>query len=225
MTTTPTELRSDSGMGAIGPDRSHGPGPASGDPTDPTDGDALRWESDTVEQSIVRSLRRIIRAVGLYSRELLRRRNLTAPQLATLRQLGRQGALSAGELARSVSVSQATITGIVDRLERRGLVTRERDSRDRRRVVIELNEAGRDAVATSPPPLHERFMLRLAERSEEERDEIDRMLRLIVEMMEAERVEAAPVLAAEPSLDEHPSDTPVGTVADPIPSIDHLERR
>jgi len=158
------------------------------------------WESDSLERSIIRSLRRIIRAVGLYSRELLRRRNLTTSQLATLRQLGRHGALSAGELARGISVSQATVTGIVDRLERRGLVTRSRDLEDRRRVVIDLTEPGRQAVASSPPPLHERFMVRLAELPEEERREIDQMLRRIVEMMEAEEVEAAPVLAAETSL-------------------------
>lgn len=160
------------------------------------------WESDSLERSIIRSLRRIIRAVGLYSRELLRRRNLTTSQLATLRQLGRHGALSAGDLARGIAVSQATVTGIVDRLERRGLVTRSRDLEDRRRVVIDLTEAGRQAVASSPPPLHERFMVRLAELPEDERREIDRMLRRIVEMMEAGEVEAAPVLAAETSLSE-----------------------
>jgi DNA-binding MarR family transcriptional regulator len=164
------------------------------------------WESDSVDRSIVRSLRRIIRAVGLYSRELLRRRNLTAPQLATLRQLRRKGPLSAGELARGISVSQATVTGIVDRLEHRGMVTRARDPEDRRRVVIDLTDAAREVVATSPPPLHERFMLRLAELAPSEREEIDRVLCLIVEMMEAETVEAAPVLAAEPSLHEVPDE-------------------
>jgi DNA-binding MarR family transcriptional regulator len=183
-----------------------GPGGQNVTPGGAIDVDEPRWESDSLERSIVRSLRRIIRAVGLYSRELLRRRNLTAPQLATLRQLRRNGPLSAGDLARSISVSQATVTGIVDRLEHRELVTRNRDPEDRRRVVIGLTESGAEAVATSPPPLHERFMLRLAERSEEERQEIDRTLRLIVRMMEAEEVEAAPVLAAEPSLHEDPSD-------------------
>jgi DNA-binding MarR family transcriptional regulator len=168
------------------------------------------WEVDTVERSIVRSLRRIIRAVGLYSRDLLRRRNLTTPQLAALRQLRRNGAMSAGELARGVALSQATITGIVDRLEQHGLVTRSRSSQDRRRVVVELTDAGREAVANSPPPLHEAFMLRLAELPEAERGEIDRVLRQIVHMMEAEEVEAAPVLAAETSLSEHPGQTSAG---------------
>jgi DNA-binding MarR family transcriptional regulator len=168
------------------------------------------WETDSLERSIIRSLRRIIRAVGLYSRELLRRRKLTTSQLATLRQLGRAGALSAGELAREIAVSQATITGIVDRLEVRGLVTRTRSAEDRRKVVIELTAAGREVVASSPPPLHERFMVRLAELPEDERREIDRMLRRIVDMMEAGAVEASPVLAAETSLAD-PEDEAVPT--------------
>lgn len=175
------------------------------EPASTTDGRrAEGWESTSLEQSIVRSLRRIIRAVGLYSRELLRRRNLTTSQLATLRQLGRDGPLPAGRLARGIAVSQATITGVVDRLEERGLVTRSRDPRDRRLVVVDLTETGLQVVSSSPPPLHERFMLRLAEQPPAERREIDRVLGRIVEMMEAEEVEAAPVLAAETSLDEPP---------------------
>jgi DNA-binding MarR family transcriptional regulator len=178
------------------------PTPAGEPAAHPMTSDQERWTTDSVETGITRSLRRIIRAVGLYSRELLRRRNLTTTQLATLRQLARRGRLAAGEVARGISVSQATITGVLDRLERRGLVTRSRDPEDRRRVVIELTEAGREAVATSPPPLHERFILRLAELPENERQEIHHVLRRIVQMMEAEDVEAAPVLAAETSLDE-----------------------
>lgn len=180
-------------------------GSATGAEPASTDGRrAEGWESTSLEQSIVRSLRRIIRAVGLYSRELLRRRNLTTSQLATLRQLGRDGPLPAGRLARGIAVSQATITGVVDRLEERGLVTRSRDPRDRRLVVVDLTETGLQVVSSSPPPLHERFMLRLAEQPPAERREIDRVLGRIVEMMEAEEVEAAPVLAAETSLDEPP---------------------
>lgn len=170
--------------------------------TEPLGTEGEGWRVDSMEMGIIRSLRRIIRAVGLYSRELLGRRNLTTSQLAALRHLARRGRLAAGEVARGVSVSQATITGVLDRLERRELVTRTRDPEDRRRVVIELTEAGREVVATSPPPLHERFVLRLAELPEAERKEIDRVLRRIVRMMEAEDVEAAPVLAAETSLSE-----------------------
>lgn len=167
---------------------------------------SLSWETDSQERSIVRSLRQIIRAVALYSRELQRSRNLTTTQLATLRQLARRGPVSAGDLARAISVSQATITGVLDRLERPGLIQRRRDPRDRRRVVVELTAAGGDVVRDSPPPLHERFMVRLAALPERQRQEIDRTLRKIVAMMEAEDVEASPVLAAEASLADMPPD-------------------
>lgn len=157
-------------------------------------------DDDSLERSILGSLRRILRAVALYSRELQRLRSLTATQLAALQQLARRGPMSAGDLARAVAVSQATITGVLDRLERPGLIVRTRHSDDRRRVVVELTDAGRRAVLGSTDPLHERFMTRLAVLPVRQQQEIDRALRKIVAMMEAHHVEAAPVPAAEASL-------------------------
>jgi DNA-binding MarR family transcriptional regulator len=59
--------------------------------------------------------------------------------------------LSAGErgqsdLGRELALSPASLTRLIDRLEERGLVSRRRDSADRRRVVVELEPAGRDVV-------------------------------------------------------------------------------
>jgi DNA-binding MarR family transcriptional regulator len=52
-----------------------------------------------------------------------------------------RGKLTAGELARATGLTTASITGVVDRLEQAGFVCRERDMRDRRRVVVRLDEA------------------------------------------------------------------------------------
>jgi DNA-binding transcriptional ArsR family regulator len=49
------------------------------------------------------------------------------------------GQMTAGELARATGLTTASITGVVDRLEQAGFVRRERDARDRRRVVIHLD--------------------------------------------------------------------------------------
>ena len=54
------------------------------------------------------------------------------------------GSASMGELAQALDVSVASMTGIADRMERRGLVERRRDETDRRRVVVQATEAGRD---------------------------------------------------------------------------------
>lgn len=156
------------------------------------------------EQDILTSLRRIIRAVSLYSRQLLLHYNLTAPQLACLRHLIRHGPRSAGELAAGISLSQATVSGILDRLEKKGLVERHRSEEDRRRVVVALTTAGRELATSVPLPLQERFARRLARLPESRRQHIDSALKEVVELMEATRVDAAPVLASEPSIADEP---------------------
>ncbi len=50
-------------------------------------------------------------------------------------------ALTAGALGRAVDLSSASVTALVDRLERAGHVRRVRDPRDRRRVVLEMSES------------------------------------------------------------------------------------
>ncbi|BDG03032.1 MarR family winged helix-turn-helix transcriptional regulator [Anaeromyxobacter oryzae] len=68
--------------------------------------------------------------------------NLTPVQIHILLWLGNDGALTMGELARRVAVTEKTITGIVDRLERDRLVRRSRDPVDRRVVHVSLAHAG-----------------------------------------------------------------------------------
>jgi len=67
---------------------------------------------------------------------------LTPPQIHALLALGHDGALTMGELARRVAITEKTITGIVDRLERDGHLARERDAEDRRVVHVKLTAAG-----------------------------------------------------------------------------------
>ena len=151
------------------------------------------------DEWILRALRRISRAVDLHSRQLASRHGLTAPQLVCLRQLAQTEGIGPGRLAKEVSLSPATITGIVDRLENRGLVTRQRSKWDRRQVELYLTDEGRELVESAPLPLHERFSRRLARLPEHRQAEIEKTLSLIVEMMEAENLDAAPLLSSGPA--------------------------
>lgn len=153
------------------------------------------------EESILTSLRKITRAIDLYSHRIARQYKLTGPQVVCLRQLERDGTSSPGELARAVSLSQATITGILDRLEARGLVRRERSTADRRRVILELTDKGVELAANAPSPLQERFARNLAALPEENQAVIATVLGQVVSMMEAQELEAAPVLQAGSILD------------------------
>jgi len=151
------------------------------------------------DENILRSLRRISRAIDLYSRKLAGRYKLTGPQLVCLRQLAGAEEMTSGELAAEVALSQATVTGILDRLEARELIGRRRDSRDRRRVMVTITGAGRRLVESAPPPLHNVFSERLAGLPESDQADIDRVLARVVDMMEAEELDAAPLMTAGPT--------------------------
>jgi DNA-binding MarR family transcriptional regulator len=66
----------------------------------------------------------------------------TPPQIHALLWLGRDGMLTMGELARRLGVTEKTVTGVVDRLERESYVQRERITMDRRVVRCRLTESG-----------------------------------------------------------------------------------
>lgn len=150
--------------------------------------------SSSIEDDILRSLRRITRAIDLHSKQLMAHCGLTGPQLVCLRTIGREPVLTVGQLARAVSLSQATVTGIVDRLVDRGLVRRRRSVTDRRSVSISITDAGRELIASAPSPLQERFSSRLEQLSEEDRRALSAALERIVQMMDGTEIDAAPLL-------------------------------
>ncbi len=82
--------------------------------------------------------------------------NLTAPQLHALHWLGVDGALTMGELARRVGVSEKTITGIVDRMESASLLKRVRDESDRRIVRAEITPHGQKVFVQIRAEMRER---------------------------------------------------------------------
>jgi len=168
-----------------------------------------------VDQEVLRSLRRIFHAVDRHSRRLARIHGLTEPQAICLNAINRAGELNPGQLARIVSLSPPTVTGILDRLERRGLIKRERTARDKRQVVVRLTNTGRDLLNNSPPPLQERFTRRLTGLPASRQRQIARSLNEVVKLMEAEDIEAAPLLArgaANPGPSDEPM--PAGTSGD-----------
>lgn len=137
------------------------------------------------EDRILRSLRRITRATDIHSRHLAQEHRLTGPQLVCLRQICKDGETTPSALSRQVSLSQATVTGILDRLAARGFLTRERSETDRRRVLLQATPEGRAVAASAPSALHRRFAERLAALPRDGQAQIASVLSQIVDMMEA----------------------------------------
>ena len=152
-----------------------------------------------VEDRVLASLRRIVRANELHSRRLMERYGLTAPQLATLTEAARLGGAGTGELAKAVHLAQPTVSGILDRLERQELVRRRRSDRDRRSVIVTVTREGHRALGSSPSLLHERLRERIAKLEEWERLSILSALERIAAMMDAETPEADVPAARRPT--------------------------
>jgi DNA-binding MarR family transcriptional regulator len=148
---------------------------------------------ETYDQVLV-SLRQIIRAIDLHSKRLERESGLTGPQLLVMQLIGSAGEITAGVVARKISLSQATVTSILDRLERKGLLRRERSTDDKRKVMVTLTEAGGKALEKAPTLMQESFIKAFNRLDDREQALILSSLQRVADMMNAADLDAAPLL-------------------------------
>lgn len=146
------------------------------------------------EDQIVAAIRKIIRAVDLHSRRLVHGHGLTGPQLAVLQEVLRMGPVSPKMLSQAVHLSQATVTGILQRLERRSLIHREPSPEDRRSVLIAISEPGLALLNGSPSLLQDRFRESLSSLEEWERLQILSTLQRVAGLMGADKIPNPPLL-------------------------------
>jgi DNA-binding MarR family transcriptional regulator len=73
--------------------------------------------------------------------------DLSATEVRALFQLDREAEVSAGCLARQADVSPASMTAMLDHLEKDGMVSRRRSETDRRQVIVSLTDEGRELLA------------------------------------------------------------------------------
>lgn len=144
--------------------------------------------------SILRDLRRITRAIDLNSKRLSLENNLTAPQVLALLAIYNQGALTIALIAEEIHLSSSTVVGIIDRLEAKGLVSRERSKTDRREVLVNISEEGKKIAKRSPVPLQEKLLETFSKLSELQQKNISKTLNLLVEMLDARELTASPIL-------------------------------
>lgn len=140
------------------------------------------------------ALRRILRVTELNARKLAHEAELTTSQLLVLQHVSQRGRALPSEVARAVTLKQATVTVVVNKLEDTGLVTRKRDTDDRRRVWIELTNAGKAALENSPDLLQHRFVKGFDNLEDWEQSMIIAALERVSALLDAGKVDAAPVL-------------------------------
>lgn len=130
----------------------------------------------------------------MYSKKLSKETGLTSPQLLVLQSIYRHEGVMVKEIAEDINLSSATITSILDRLEKRELVRRLRSTEDKRKVEISLTKTGIEMIADAPTPLQEHFINRFESMEEWEQSQMLATMQRIVSMMNAGELDASPVL-------------------------------
>lgn len=145
-------------------------------------------------EALLVSLRKVIRAIDLYSKKLSKETGLTSPQLIVLQNIAANDGVMVKDIAASINLSSATVTSILDRLESRSFVIRERSTVDKRKVGLHLTEQGKIAIKDSPTPLQNHFIKRFEAMEEWEQTQMLATMERLAKMMDADEIDAAPLL-------------------------------
>lgn len=145
-------------------------------------------------QDVLIALRKITRAIDLHSKQLVRASGLTAPQLLVLKEVELLGHAKPSVVAKNVHLSQATVTSIIDRLERADLISRSRSEEDRRAVNLTLTDTGREKLDAAPELLQSGFIERFSNLEDWERSQLVSSIQRLAAMMDAGDIDAAPIL-------------------------------
>ena len=148
----------------------------------------VRNDQDRVKE-IVWLIRRLMQGNYIYNKELNKKYQVSAPQLSSLLALYENGPLPPSQIAKYIMVNSSTVTGIIDRLEQKGLVARSRISTDRRVITVTLTDKGRELAEHAPPPIQEKIVDGLQKLPANEREKIVQALTKLTYMLDVQDLE------------------------------------
>jgi len=145
-------------------------------------------------QELLISLRKVIRAIGLHSKQLNKTSGLTSPQLLIMLEIDKVSGVNSSQIAKNVNLSAATVTNIIDRLENKNLVSRVRNTQDKRKIGLFLTEDGQALLVKAPQPLQEHFIENFSNLAQWEQSQLLSSIERLADMMDANEIDAAPLL-------------------------------
>ena len=139
--------------------------------------------------AVMKAIRRIAHAIDTRSKQIGRESGLTIPQIVVLKAVSVQGALTTAAISRQADLSAATTVTILDKLEAKGLIRRNRSTSDRRTVQAELTETGRAALLSSPSFFADGFASDFASFSKTEQQDIVAAFTMVADLLDRHDVE------------------------------------
>ena len=146
------------------------------------------FSPDKVKE-VIFLIRKLTHGAELYTKELNKKYSITSAQLNCLLALYENGPLPPSQIARHMMVNSSTVTGVIDRLEQKRLVRRQRNSPDRRIINIQLTPDGKKMAEVAPPPIQQRVVDGLQQLSPNELNLIIRSLTKLTKMLDLQDLE------------------------------------
>jgi DNA-binding MarR family transcriptional regulator len=151
---------------------------------------------------ILIKIRKIVRSINLESKKIQKEYGISIPQMLCLDFLKRSQNFQSTQkqLRDFLNLNSSTVTGIINRLEKRGLIARLPKRDDKRTTHIILTSKGSKLLENTPPLLHDRLSKKLENLSNEKRKDIDNTLEILIKYFEIESIDASPVITVDETL-------------------------
>ena len=156
---------------------------------------------------ILIKIRKIVRSINLESKKIQKEHGVSIPQILSLNYLNESENYQAtqGELRKFLQLNSSTTSGIINRLENKGLVARLPKLGDKRVVTIALTSKGEKLLKQIPPLLHLQLSHKLQKLDDNTLKNVENSLELLVDLLEIEKIEASPMLTIEDHIEENNS--------------------
>ena len=145
---------------------------------------------------ILINIRKIVRSINLESKRIQKDYGVSIPQVLCLNYLSRAANFQAtqSEIKSFLNLNSSTVSGIIQRLEKKGMIARLPKSGDKRVTNLILTAPGENLLRQVPPLLHDRLSVKLERIEEQELKNIEDVLEKLVDMLQIAEVEASPLI-------------------------------
>ncbi|MBI9066270.1 MAG: MarR family transcriptional regulator [Salinivirgaceae bacterium] len=154
---------------------------------------------------ILIKIRKIVRSINLESKKIQKEYGVSIPQILCLNFLHTSPNYQAtqGEIKKFLNLNSSTISGIINRLEKKGHLARLPKSGDKRVVNIALTSAGDKLLNEIPSLLHEQLIEKLNKLNPGKVSQIEEGLEILIKLLNIQNVDASPLLTIEDNIEDN----------------------
>jgi DNA-binding MarR family transcriptional regulator len=154
---------------------------------------------------ILIKIRKIVRSINLESKKIQKEYGVSIPQVLCLNYLHSSPnyQTTQGEIRKFLNLNSSTASGIINRLEAKGMIARLPKSGDKRVVNIALTSNGAKLLDKIPALLHEQLSKKLQKLDEKTLIQIKTNLDLLIDMLQISYLDASPLITIGSNLEEN----------------------